>query len=142
MFSFDSVSNRLIIYFGATVCWSIVFLVVNNTVRFSSKIPKREADDLRNRIVSILHGLFALFVSGYHIYSDNPQYADAATPIQHVIMLTSGAYFLYDTIACQYYGLSDTNLKVHHGMCTVGILACEITNNATTGLSKPKFNLL
>jgi len=134
MFALDTVSEKLTYYFGAFIVWSGLFIIVNNKVILSSKISKREADDLRNRIISIFHGLFAFFVSGYHIYNDNPQYADKATPIQHLILLTSGAYFLYDTIACHYYGLSDLSLFIHHGMCTVGIIACEMTNNATTAL--------
>jgi TLC domain. len=140
MISFDTVTERITYYFLATIAWTLIFLVVNKTLRFSSKIPKKEADDLRNRVVSIMHGLFALFVSGYHIYKDKPQYADPATPIQHLILITSGAYFLYDTIACHYYGLTDMSLYIHHIMCTVGILTCEITNNATTALSKMTFN--
>jgi len=132
--TFETTNEKLAYFFGALAAWSGIFFIVNTKVILSSKISKREADDLRNRVVSIIHGLFAFFVSGYHIYRDNPQYADQSTPIQHFILLTSGAYFLYDYIACKYYGLSDTSLLIHHGMCTGGIIVCEMYNNATTGL--------
>jgi len=132
--AFETFYDKLTYFVGVFIVWSGIFYFVNTKVILSSKISKREADDLRNRIVSIIHGLFAFFVSGYHIYSDNPQYAEKALPIQHLILLTSGAYFLYDTIACHYYGLSDLSLYIHHGMCLFGTLMCEISDNATTAL--------
>jgi len=134
MFAFETTYDKLVYFFGALVAWSGIFAIVNANIKLSTKITKREADDLRNRVVSIIHGLFAFFVSGYHIYKDNPQYADQSTPIQHLILLTSGAYFAYDYIACKYYGLSDLSLLMHHGMCVGGIIVCEAYNNATTGL--------
>lgn len=33
-----------------------------------------------------------------------------------------------------YYGLADMGLFLHHGMCLIGILSCEMMNSATTGL--------
>jgi len=98
------------------------------------RLAKKKIDDVKNRAVSIVHGLFALFVSGYHIYRDNPEYAEPASKIQHIIMLTSCAYFLYDFIACAVYGLADMGLVLHHGMCLIGIISCEVMNNATTAL--------
>jgi len=97
-------------------------------------MSKKKADDMKNRIISIFHGLFAFFVSGYHIYRDNPQYDQQATPIQHMILLTSAAYFTYDFAACVYYGLSDMALVLHHTLCIMGILSCEMTNNGTTAI--------
>jgi len=133
--SFETTYDKLAYFCGALVAWSAIFFIVNNKVILSSKISKREADDLRNRIISIIHGLFAFFVSGYHIYKDSPQLDQQSTPIQHLILLTSGAYFLYDYVACRYYGLADKNLLIHHGMCVGGIIVCEMYNNATTGLT-------
>jgi len=134
MFAFETAYDKLVYFIGIFIVWSGIFIFVNNKVILSSKISKREADDLRNRIVSIIHGLFAFFVSGYHIYNDNPQYAQQALPIQHFILLTSAGYFLYDTIACHYYGLTDLSLYTHHGMVLLGTLFCEMSDNATTAL--------
>jgi len=130
----ESLSDKLVFFAGATIAWSILFTFVNINVDLPSKLPKRKIDDVKNRVVSIVHGLFALFVSGYHIYRDNPGYADPATPIQHIIMLTSCAYFLYDFMACAYYGLADMGLVLHHSMCLIGIISCELMNSSTTGL--------
>jgi hypothetical protein len=118
----------------AILAWAVLFLFVHYNIELPAKMGKKKANDLKNRVVSIIHGLFALAVSGYHLYRDNPQYAAQATQIQHIIMLTSCAYFTYDFFACVFYGLADMSLVIHHGMSLLGIISCEMMNNATTGL--------
>jgi len=130
----ENVYDKLNFFAFAVAAWTILFLFVNFNLELPSKLGKKKNDDIKNRVVSIVHGLFALFVSGYHIYRDNPQYAEPATNIQHIIMLTSCAYFTYDFLACVYYGLADTGLVLHHTLCLLGIISCELMNNATTGL--------
>jgi hypothetical protein len=130
----ETITDKAIFFAGAFTAWSVLFLFVNYNVDLPSKLGKRKIDDVKNRIVSIAHGLFALFVTGYHLYRDNPGYADPATPIQHIINLTSCAYFLYDFVACAYYGLADMGLVLHHSMCLIGITSCELMNNATLGI--------
>lgn len=134
----DTIEDKLTFLGGATVAWTVLFLFVHFNLELPSKIGKRKIDDVKNRVISIVHGLFALFVSGYHIYRDNPQYAEPATNLQHIILLTSCAYFIYDFFACIVFGLADMGVILHHGLCLVGIGACELTNNATTALSKNK----
>jgi hypothetical protein len=130
----ETFNDKLTFFGGAFAAWTVLFLFVNFNLDLDPKLGKRKINDIKNRAVSIVHGLFALFVSGYHIYRDNPQYAEPASNIQHVIMLTSCAYFLYDFIACAYYGLADTGLVLHHAMCLIGIGSSELMNNATTAL--------
>jgi len=130
----ETFGDKLNFFLGAVVAWAVFFIFVNNNVDLPAKLGKKKIDDVKNRIVSIAHGLLAFFVSGYHIFSDNPQYADVATPIQHVIMLTSCAYFTYDFIACAFYGLADMGLVLHHGITLIGIISCEMMNNCTTAL--------
>lgn len=130
----ETFGDKLNFFLGAVVAWGVFFLFVNYNVELPAKLGKKKIDDVKNRIVSIAHGLFAFFVTGYHIYRDNPQYAEPATPIQHIIMLTSCAYFTYDFIACAFYGLADMGLVLHHGMVLIGIMSCEMMNNCTTGL--------
>jgi len=130
----ETFNDKLTFFGGAFAAWTVLFLFVNFNLDFDPKLGKRKINDIKNRAVSIVHGLFALMVSGYHIYRDNPQYAEPASNIQHIIMLTSSAYFLYDFLACAYYGLADTGLVLHHAMCLIGIGSCELMNNATTAL--------
>jgi len=130
----ETFNDKLTFFGGAFAAWSVIFLFVNFNIELDPKLGRKKIDDIKNRIVSIVHGLFALFVTGYHIFRDNPQYAEPASNIQHIIMLTSCAYFLYDFIACVYYGLCDTGLVLHHGMCLLGIGSSGLMNNATTAI--------
>jgi len=130
----ETFEDKLHFFCGAVVAWTVLFIFVNFNVDLPTKMGKKKIDDMKNRIISIVHGLFALLVSGYHIYRDNPQYAEPSTPIQHIIMLTSGAYFTYDFFACAVYGLMDMGLILHHGMCLIGIMSCEMMDNCTTAL--------
>lgn len=130
----ESFNDKLVFFAGAFAAWTTLFLFVNFNIDLPSKLGKKKIDDTKNRIVSIVHGLFALLVSGYHIYRDNPQYTEPSQNIQHIIMLTSLSYFLYDFIACVYYGLCDLPLVLHHGMCLLGIGLSELTNNGTCAL--------
>jgi len=130
----ETFSDKALYFASAFAAWSLLFHFVNIHVDLPSKLDKKKADDIKNRIISIVHGLFALFVSGYHIYRDRPGYTDPSTPIQHIILLTTGAYFLYDFIACAYYGLVDMALVLHHSLCVFGVIVCEYMNNSTTAL--------
>lgn len=130
----ETLEEKLTFFGGAVVAWSILFAFVNYNLELPAKLGKRKIDDLKNRVVSVVHGLFALCVSGYHLYRDNPSYAQQATTIQHIILLTSCAYFFYDFLACVYYGLADMGLVIHHATTLLGMICCEVANNATTGL--------
>lgn len=75
-------------------------------------------------------------MSAYCIFTENPDYGETSTKLQHKLLIISGAYFLYDLIACLYYGLADLSLIFHHGLCIAGILVCEATNDGTTSTCK------
>jgi len=130
----ETFNDKLTFFAGAFAAWTILFLFVHFNLELDPKLGKRKINDIKNRAVSMVHGLFALFVTGYHIYRDNPQYAEPASNIQHVIMLTSSAYFFYDFIACAYYGLCDLSLILHHAMCVLGIGCSELMNNGTVAI--------
>jgi len=40
---------------------------------------------------------------------------------QELIIVNTGAYFLYDFIAMAYYGLLDSSMTIHHVVCVLGI---------------------
>jgi len=130
----ETFEDKFIFFCGATLAWSVLYIFVNYNLDLPAKLGNKKINDVKNRVVSIVHGLFALCVSGYHIYRDNPEYAEPASKLQHIIILTSAAYFFYDFLACAYYGLADMGLIIHHVMCLIGCLSIEITNNATTAL--------
>lgn len=109
--------------------WGSYFLLVNASVRpekVSHKhLSKKHADDIRNRVVSITHGLFSFLMTGYHIVKHDPQYNEPITDFQHLLILISLAYFTYDLLACMYYGLDDFALYLHHGLVIFGYATDE-----------------
>jgi len=56
----------------------------------------------------------------YHIVNDDPQFGARNINFQQFIIISSCAYFIYDTIACIYYGLVDKGLIIHHTMVMIG----------------------
>ena len=122
---------HLIIY--SAVAWMSLCILVESLFTFKT-LSKKKAHDLKNRIVSIIHGLYSLSLSAYHLYHDQPSYIQKSTELQHFIVLTSIGYFVYDFIACQYYNISDLGLVVHHSLAIGGYVACEYYNNSTISL--------
>ena len=56
----NSIQDRIHFFLLSFIFWFILFLIVNRSCRFEiyfTKIKKHEADDIRNRIVSIIHGI-------------------------------------------------------------------------------------
>jgi len=99
--------------------WMTAFWLVCDKVRIKS-LEKKKGDDVKNRIISILHGLMVLVLSLIHIKNDDPQFGSKNTNFQHFIIISSVAYFIYDMLACMYYGLVDFGLVLHHGMVMIG----------------------
>jgi hypothetical protein len=129
----DTLPTKAYLLFGSFIAWSVLFIVINYNVHFQ-KLSKKENDDIKNRMVSTLHGLYTFFAIGYHFYKDKPEYGSPNTPLQQIIILTSGGYVIYDTLACLYYGLFDMGLVIHHGMVLFGYWACQYYGYSTEGL--------
>lgn len=108
--------------------WTGYFLIVNTTVKPEKHwtLSNKHADDIRNRVVSITHGLFSFIVTTYHIIKHSPQYNEPITDFQHFLIIMSMAYFTYDLIACIYYHLTDSGLYIHHFLVIFGYLMDEV----------------
>jgi len=131
---YENFNTKLFFIVGSFMAWSILFFAINWTLTFP-KLTKRENDDIKNRIVSALHGLYAFIAIGYHFWKEQPEYGTTNTPLQHIIILTSAGYVIYDSIACFYYGLYDKGLIIHHSMVIFGYWACQYYGYSTEGLT-------
>lgn len=121
--------EELIFGFLKWLCiWTVYFLIVNTTVKpeKSWTLSKKHADDIRNRVVSITHGLFSFVVTTYHIFKHSPMYNEPISDFQHFLIIMSSAYFTYDLIACIYYHLTDSGLYIHHFLVIFGYLMDEV----------------
>jgi hypothetical protein len=127
VYEFPTVLDKIYFFFVWLLIWTSYFLLVNNSIQpeKSRKVLKKQADDIRNRMISITHGLFSFLMTGYHIIKHCPQYNEPITNFQHILILISVAYFTYDMIACTYYGLTDFGLYFHHCLVIFGYATDE-----------------
>lgn len=77
--------------------------------------------DVKNRIVSIVHGLTLAIFSAYEFYVTPGSCGDPNTTYEKRLIYTAVGYFLYDFAAMAYYGLLDTAMSFHHWSCIVGM---------------------
>ncbi|KAL4440769.1 hypothetical protein ABPG74_013750 [Tetrahymena malaccensis] len=130
----DLVSNQIdqlkFLAYGV-VFWFTLFYIVNETIKFKN-LDKRKSDDTKNRIISIIHGLGCFIYSLRWIMRDDPQFGTLNTNYQMGTILGSTAYFLYDSIACFYYGLLDFGCFAHHTMVLLGYGSCVFQHYGAT----------
>jgi hypothetical protein len=114
--------------------WCGVFMIVEKKVKFK-RISKRNADDIKNRLVSIVHGIVSFWASFYILAStiffehiaNLPPIGEANFPEHHYLIILSMSYFLYDLLACVYYDLEDMPLFLHHGLVFAGYFSSIYT---------------
>jgi len=115
----NSLPDQLMLFFTSLIFWSTFYWLVNSSFTFKT-LRKRDQDDVKNRIVSIAHGLFTFLATFYHLKNQDPQFGASNTSFQLFILISSLSYFFYDTVACIYYGIYDTGLILHHSMVLLG----------------------
>lgn len=107
------------------VIWTSLYLVVANLPLLLKPkhvtLDKIDDLDVRNRMVSIVHGLGIMLFSGYHFYRMPGQCGDSNTLFEKRLAYTSVGYFLYDFVALGYYGLVDQAMTIHHLICMIGM---------------------
>jgi len=114
-----SLPDQLLLFFSSLIFWSTFYWLINTSCTFKS-LKKKESDDVKNRIVSIAHGMFTFLATLYHLKYQDPQFGSPNTSFQLFILISSLSYFFYDTVACVYYGIYDLGLVLHHSMVLLG----------------------
>mmetsp|Transcript_9578 Transcript_9578/g.7273 ORF Transcript_9578/g.7273 Transcript_9578/m.7273 type:complete len:127 (+) Transcript_9578:22-402(+) len=107
---------------------SISFIGWNlfNLFVMSVPLPDKHLDrsaylDMRNRMVSFVHGLSALTLSAYNYFALPGECGQANTRLEQLILLNSGGYFSYDLLVMAYFGILDAGMAFHHLICILGI---------------------
>ena len=85
------------------------------------QINKADELDVRNRIISILHGLTLTVCSAYHFYNLHASCGDQNTDFEKMVLYIAVGYFQYDFWAMAYYGLLDSTMVIHHSICILGM---------------------
>jgi hypothetical protein len=106
-----------------TMAWSALYLVIK-LCKFHKLLvdeaPIEHIKDLENRVVSFLHGVGSLVLSGYHYMMIRTTCGELNTSYQRNVMIFSVSYFTYDLLAMFFEGLLDKAMVIHHPLCMFG----------------------
>ena len=107
--------------------WNVLNIIVMNIKLKDSHLPRLDWLDLRNRIVSFVHGTTVLFLSGYNTYFAHSQCGERNSEFETFILQFSNGYFAYDLLAMAYLGILDRSMTIHHLICMGGLSGGLIT---------------
>lgn len=77
--------------------------------------------DTKNRVISIIHGLVSFTLATMDVFGHRAHFNQKNTFFQKTTLDISLGYFLYDWIACYFYGLHDLDLAIHHSITSFGL---------------------
>lgn len=98
--------------------WTVFYIIIHLMIG-GENTPKML--DTKNRVVSIVHGLLSLTMASIDVFLHKSSLNEPTSNFQGNILLCSLGYFLYDLIACKYYGLFDMDLLIHHTISGIGL---------------------
>lgn len=116
------------------VVWNIVNLIVMNLNLPDSHLPRNDMLDLRNRIVSVLHGTVSLVFAAYNTYFLHSECGSKNTRLEDRIMIFSCGYFFYDFFAMWWFKLLDLSMTIHHSICMIGMGYCVLSDLSANSL--------
>jgi TLC domain len=102
-------------------------------------LPRLDWLDLRNRIVSVIHGTAILFLSAYNTFFVHSGCGERNTNLEYFLMQFSNGYFMYDLLAMAYLGILDKSMLIHHNICISGLTAGLITGYSADNLISALF---
>lgn len=129
----DTRESQVFLAIVSFVVWTTLCALVESNITFKSLAPKVD-HDVKNRFVGIIHGLLTCILAGYNVFHDQPSYTDKNSDLQIFILLISMGYFVYDYLACVYYGIADKALAIHHSLGVIGYLSGIYANNSTLAI--------
>jgi hypothetical protein len=98
--------------------WNIFYLAIHKVFLFSKN---RETDlDIKNRIVSIMHGTLSFLLSSIFIFHFGIDFDRPIDILSTKLVGLSLGYFVYDLLACLFFGLYDSKLIIHHLLSICG----------------------
>ena len=113
----------------STTLWTCLLVILFRYPDLSAYNLKQEVNlDMRNRMVSFIHGLLILLLSAYQVYFAFTECGDATNSTEYFILTVSGGYFCYDFIAMAWFKLLDRDMAIHHMLCVFGILVVIAQN--------------
>ena len=112
--------------------WATVYVILNYLPPlFKPKacvLSKKNELDVKNRMVSFVHGFTVMLLSAREFYFTPGSCGDANTPFEKLTLYILCGYFTYDFLAMAYYGLLDMAMTIHHSICIFGIMGAFSIN--------------
>lgn len=104
-------------YFLSTILfWTALCVLVERFIKGKSKTDH----DIKNRLVSIIRGIFGFVYPVMYFLSKDFDTCSASNDTDRFIITMSISYFIYDFAACLYYDIYDTSLVIHHVSAILG----------------------
>ncbi|EGR32764.1 hypothetical protein IMG5_071070, partial [Ichthyophthirius multifiliis] len=116
-----SIYDQLQLYIFSIIFWTGLYIIANQSLNLSH-LPKKSEYDIKNRIISVAHGLTAFYLSLYSIIYNQDQLDGKNTNFQNFIFIQSAGYFFYDTFAMIYYNIHDKGILIHHVVVQISYL--------------------
>ena len=105
------------------VFWTILCVGVERFVPGTTEVDH----DIKNRFVSMFHGLASLILSASYLWRTGMHFCDESTYEERLIVLFSVTYFVYDFAACLYFGIWDKSLVLHHFCSIFGFMVAFLS---------------
>ena len=102
-------------------CWNVLNVVSLKLPIPDQHLPRHEMLDLRNRLVSTVHGFFAIILTAYNTFFKAAACGDSNTHFEDLLLVFSLSYFWYDMLSMAYLGIMDRNMFMHHVFSISGI---------------------
>ena len=78
--------------------------------------------DMRNRMVSFIHGVLILAMSLHYLLLNEYSCGSQTNQSEYTILIISSGYFMYDFLAMAWFKLLDFDMTVHHLLCISGMV--------------------
>ena len=102
--------------------WTLIQVVIFKCPNLSSYKLERDIHvDVRNRIVSIIHGVTSLFLCTYLTVKSEASCGSAINQSEYVAAAMTLGYFCYDFMCMAWFGLLDRDMVIHHFLSITGM---------------------
>lgn len=108
--------EKWVIFTGGLLFWFGLWGLAAMLPLKRYNLTKFQENDLRNRVVSFIHGFMGLVFSAYQEAMHDREYGSQNTDYENALLTFSLAYFFYDMVAMAYYnqdGIGKVNSLRH-----------------------------
>ena len=107
---------------ASCITWTLIQVILFQYPDLSSyKLKRFPYLDLRNRMVSFIHGILMLVMSLHFLLLADYGCGSLTTQQEYTILVISSGYFSYDFLAMAWFGLLDLDMTIHHLLCIAGM---------------------